>query len=164
MAHLSLCSGVRLMERYSWLREVLQVGALSRDHGINTLVAAKLHTAQNWHFLQRTWLRISRYTMKVVVSRATNTSPELRRSRRGEAQDCGLVVYDAVWFCVCRRVWGIPASVIRVEGFVSICPTKCSIAHQIGDRDFCQKLNSSVSYCIDWANASEFNQPILEVS
>ena len=54
--------------------------------------------------------------MKVVVSRATDTPPELRRSRDGEAQDCGLVVYNAVWFRVCRRVGGIPASVIRVEG------------------------------------------------
>jgi hypothetical protein len=35
------------MERYSWLREVLQVGALSNDRGINTVVAATLLTAQN---------------------------------------------------------------------------------------------------------------------
>jgi len=35
------------MERYSWLREVQQVGALSTDRGINTFVVAMLHTAQN---------------------------------------------------------------------------------------------------------------------
>lgn len=53
--------------------------------------------------------------MKVVVSRATHTAAA-SPSRRGEAQDCGLVVYDAVWFRVCRRIGGILASVIRVEG------------------------------------------------
>jgi hypothetical protein len=77
--------------------------------------------------------------MKLLVSiNTTGTmqliASELRRSRRGEAQDCGLVVCDAVWFRVCRRFGGIPAFIIRDEGNLvlkafAIRPGKCRILH-----------------------------------
>lgn len=46
----------------------VQVGALSKNHGINTWRVVTPSTVNNSHFLLRSWLSVLLYTMKVLVS------------------------------------------------------------------------------------------------